>query len=268
VTVVSTAPGAPGLTDTHCHLTDRAFADDLDAVLERARAAGVGRIVAVGGGGPIDASEAAAALAERHGSLCATAGIHPHDASSYDEKIEQRIVDLVSSGRVVAVGETGLDHHYDNSPRPAQRAALARHVAVAQRFRVPIVLHCRDAEQELREVLTAEASFPLDGVVHCFTGNYDDARWYLDAGLTISFTGIITFKRADELRGVARRLPLDRLMVETDAPYLAPIPHRGKRNEPAHVVHVASVLAALHGTSLEAVAAATNAAADRLFFRS
>jgi TatD DNase family protein len=254
------------LTDTHCHLTDKAFAEDLEAVIERARNAGVERMVAVGGGGPIEASEAAAELATRYPFLRATAGIHPHDAASYDGSIEARIVALVTARQVVAVGETGLDYYYEHSPRAAQRAALARHIALAREHALPIVLHCRDAESDLREVLQAEATLPIDGVVHCFTGNYEDACWYLDAGLAISFTGILTFKKADELRDVARRLPLERLMIETDSPYLAPAPHRGRRNEPAHVVHVAEALAELHSTSLELVAAATNATADRLFF--
>jgi TatD DNase family protein len=256
-----------GLADTHCHLTDRAFADDLDEVVARARAAGVTHIVAVGGGGPIEASEAAAALAERFPFIRATAGIHPHDASSYDDAIEARIVALLEAGRVVAVGETGLDYYYDNSPRDVQRSALARHIALARKHRVPIVLHCRDAESDLREVLASEARLPIDGVVHCFTGSYEDARWYLDAGLAISFTGILSFKKADELREVARRVPLDRMLLETDSPYLAPVPYRGKRNEPAYVAHVAKVVADLHATGVEHVAATTGAAAERLFFQ-
>jgi TatD DNase family protein len=253
--------------DSHCHLTDPAFAEDLAAVIERARAAGVSRIVAVGGGGPIQASEAAADLAAAHPFLRSTAGIHPHDATSYDDDVERRIVDLVTSGRAVAVGETGLDYYYDHSPRPTQRAALARQLAVARAHGVPIVLHCRDAESDLREVLSVEATPPIHGVVHCFTGTYEDARWYLDVGLAVSFTGILTFKNADALREVARRLPLASLMIETDSPYLAPVPHRGRRNEPAHVVQVAHALAALHSVGIEDVAVATNAVADRLFFR-
>jgi TatD DNase family protein len=255
------------LADTHCHLTDRAFAGDLEEVIARARAAGVTHIVAVGGGGPIEASEAAASLAERFSFIHATAGIHPHDASSYDDAIEARIVSLLEAGRVVAVGETGLDYYYDNSPRDAQRAALARHLALARKHRVPIVLHCRDAESDLREVLASETTRPVDGVVHCFTGTYEDARWYLDAGLAISFTGILTFKKADDLRDVARRIPLDRMLLETDSPYLAPVPYRGRRNEPAYVAYVAEVVAELHATTIENVAAVTGAAAERLFFQ-
>jgi TatD DNase family protein len=256
-----------GLADTHCHLTDRAFAGDLDEVVARAAAAGVTHIVAVGGGGPIEHSEAAAALAERFPFIRATAGIHPHDASSYDDAIEARIVALLEANRIVAVGETGLDYYYDNSPRDAQRSSLARHIALARKHRVPIVLHCRDAESDLRDVLASEARPPIDGVVHCFTGTYEDARWYLDAGLAISFTGILTFKNAEALREVARRIPLDRMLLETDSPYLAPVPYRGKRNEPAYVAHVAKTVADLHATTVEHVAATTGAAAERLFFQ-
>jgi TatD DNase family protein len=254
------------LVDTHCHLTDPKFAADREAVIERARAAGVERIVAVGGGGPIELSEEAADLAQRHSFLRATAGIHPHDAASYDDAIEDRIVALLARDEVVAVGETGLDYYYEHSPRDVQRRSLARQLALARSHRLPIVLHCRDAEADLREVLDAESPGPLRGVVHCFTGTYDDARWYLDKGLNVSFTGILTFKNADALRDVARRLPLDRLMVETDSPYLAPIPYRGKRNEPAFVRHVAEALAGLHACGLETVIERTTAVAEALFF--
>jgi TatD DNase family protein len=263
----SSAASRVGLADTHCHLTDHAFSADLDDVVARAVAAGVTHILAVGGGGPIEASEAAADLAERFPFIRATAGIHPHDASSYDDAIEARIVALLEARRVVAVGETGLDYYYDNSPRDVQRTAMARHMALARKHHVPIVLHCRDAERDLREVLASEAAPPIDGVVHCFTGAYEDARWYLDAGLAISFTGILTFKKADPLRDVARRIPLDRMLLETDSPYLAPVPYRGKRNEPAYVAAVAKVLAELHATTVENVAATTGAEAERLFFQ-
>lgn len=255
-----------GLTDSHCHLTDKRFADDLESVIARAAEAGVTRIVAAGGGGPIDDSEAAAELARDNPNLSASAGIHPHDADSYSQEIEDRIVALIQSNSIAAVGETGLDYYYENSPRQVQRLALAKHLAVAKRFSRPIMLHCRSAEDDLREVLSAECPDGIEGVVHCFTGSYEHAAWYLDRGLVISFSGILTFKNADELRQTAARLPLDRLMVETDSPYLAPLPYRGKRNEPAFVVEVAKVLAEVHKTSFEDVATATSANAQRLFF--
>ena len=254
------------LVDSHCHITDATFAEDRDAVVARAHQAGVTRIVAVGGGGPLEDCEAGADLAAGNDCIRATAGIHPHDAKDYDDAAEARIEALLARTEVTAVGETGLDFHYDNSPRDVQCSALARQLGLAQRTALPIVLHCRSAEAKLREVIQAERPEGLRGVVHCFTGGYEDAAWYLDQGLLISFTGILTFGSAGDLRAVARRLPLDRLMVETDSPYLTPTPHRGRRNEPSYVLRVAEVLAELHGTDLESVAKATTANAVNLFF--
>ena len=252
--------------DTHCHLADEAFDEDRDAVVERARAAGVTRIVAVGGGGPIEASEKSAELAAADPALRATAGIHPHDARTYDDATEARIEALLARPEVVAVGETGLDYYYDHSPREVQRRALAHHLGLAERHGLPVVLHCRDAEDDLIEVLRSERRPPISGVVHCFTGDYDAARCYLDLGLHISVTGIVTFNKAADLRDVVRRLPLERLMVETDSPYLAPVPHRGRRNEPAYVAAVACCLAELLAVSPKDVAAATTKNALSLFF--
>ena len=257
---------AVGLVDTHCHLSDKRFEEDRDEAVARARAAGVTHIVAVGGGGPVEASEFSADLARAYPFIRATAGIHPHDAASFDAATERRVESLLARDEVVAVGETGLDYYYDHSPREVQKDALARHIALARKTGLPIVLHCRDAESDLRDVLTSEWPGPARGVVHCFTGKWDDARWYLDKGLAVSFTGIITFKNADALRDVARKVPLDRTMVETDSPYLAPVPHRGKRNEPAFVLQVAEAMADLHDVSAAAVVEATAATARRLFF--
>lgn len=254
------------LIDTHCHLSDAAFDKDRSEVIERARDRGVHKMVAVGGGGPIEESEKSADIAALHDFIRSTAGIHPHDARSYDDEIEARIERLLLRPEVVAVGETGLDYFYDNSPRPEQRESLARHLALARKHDLPIVLHCRNAEADMREVLDSAAPGELRGVVHCFTGAYDDAKWYLSKGLTVSFTGIITFKKADDLRDVARRLPLDRLMVETDSPYLTPVPNRGKRNEPSFVGHVADMLAELQNTTREEVEEKTGAMAESLFF--
>ncbi len=256
----------PGIVDSHCHLADKAFAGDRPAVLRRAFEAGVKRVVAVGGGGPIEASEASADLAASNPCLRATAGIHPHDAANYDDAIEARIEALLARPEVSAVGETGLDYYYGHSSREDQKAALARHLSLARRYRKPVVLHCRDAEEDLRDVIDSECPEGLAGVVHCFTGDYPQAVACIDRGLLISFTGIITFKNADDLREVARRLPLDRLMVETDSPYLAPEPHRGKRNEPAFVTEVARVLADLRSESIDKVAEQTSANAEALFF--
>ncbi len=257
---------APGLVDTHCHLTDSRFADDLDAVIGRAREAGLTHIVAVGGGGPIEDCERALELVRRHPSwMRSTAGIHPHDAKNFDEATEARVAALLAEPECTAVGETGLDYYYNHSPADVQRDALARHVALARRFDKPIVLHCRDAEKDLREVLSSEAPGGLRGVVHCFTGSYEDAKWAIDFGLVISFSGILTFPKSEAMRETAARLPLDRLMVETDSPYLAPAPHRGKRNEPAFVAHVAGKLAEVHGVPVERVHEATGSVAAEVF---
>jgi TatD DNase family protein len=254
-----------GLVDTHCHLTDPRFAEDLGAVIARALDAGLTHMVAVGGGGPIEASEEALALARRHPFLRSTAGMHPHDAKDFDAATEARVAALLEDPVCVAVGETGLDYYYNHSPADVQRSALARHVALARRTGKPIILHCRDAEADLREVLSSEAPGGIRGVVHCFTGTYDDARWYLDFGLVISFSGILTFPKSEAMRETAARLPLDRLMVETDSPYLSPAPHRGKRNEPAFVAHVAERLAAVHHTTVDAVHEATGRNAADIF---
>jgi len=254
-----------GLVDSHCHLSDRRYDSDRDAVIERARAAGLTHLVAVGGGGPIADSEASYELAKRFGFMRSTAGIHPHDAKSYDDGIEARIAALLEKPEVVAVGETGLDYYYEHSPRPAQRDALARHIALALSAAKPIVLHCRDADDDLRQVLSSEAPGGLRGVVHCFTGDYRHASWYLDYGLLVSFSGILCFPKSQDLRNTAARLPLERLMVETDSPYLAPPPHRGRRNEPAFVAQVAETLAAVHDVSIDAVVEATARNAAALF---
>ena len=256
---------AAGLVDTHCHLTDARFEDDRDAVIARALEAGLTHMVAVGGGGPVEASEQALELARRHPFLRSTAGIHPHDAKNFDAATEARVAALLGERECVAVGETGLDFYYNHSPADVQKDALARHIALSRRFDKPIVLHCRDAEAELREVLASEAPGGIRGVVHCFTGSYDDARWYLDYGLLISFSGILTFPKSESMRETAARLPLDRLMVETDSPYLAPAPHRGKRNEPAFVARVAERLADVQQTTLDKVLEATGRNAADLF---
>lgn len=254
-----------GLVDTHCHLSDRRFDADRDAVIARAQEAGLTHVVAVGGGGPLADSVASYELARRFEFLRSTAGIHPHDAKNYDDGAEACIAELLGHPEVVAVGETGLDYYYDFSPRPVQREALARQIALALRLDKPIVLHCRDAEADLRDVLGAQASAGLRGVVHCFTGTYEDARWYLDHGLLISLTGILCFPKSQQLRDIAARLPLDRLMVETDSPYLAPPPWRGKRNEPAFVAHVAEALARVHDVPLQQVIETTARNAADLF---
>jgi len=255
------------LVDSHCHLAEPDFDTDRDAVLARAAAAGVAQIVCVGATGPVESNFPAVALAGRQApvSIVATVGIHPHDASTADDAAFEALAGLATRPGVVAVGETGLDFHYDRSPRPAQRAAFARTVALARSCGRPLVVHVREAHADAATILRAEGADAVGGVIHCFTGERADVRPYLDLGFSISVAGIVTFKNADPLRDAVRAVPLDRLLVETDAPYLAPVPHRGRRNEPAYVRLVAETVAAVRGEPFPAVAAATTANARRLF---
>jgi len=259
--------GAPALVDSHCHVAGPDFDADRDAVLARAAASGVATLVCVGATGPVEANEAALALAGRRMpvEIVATVGIHPHHASTGDNAAFTTLERLAAAPGVVAIGETGLDFHYDHSPRPAQRAVFARSAALARALRLPLVVHVREAHAEAARLLREERAAEVGGVIHCFTGECEDARRYLDLGFHVSVAGIITFRNAHALREAARSVPLDRLLVETDAPYLAPHPHRGHRNEPAHVRLVAEALAAVRGEPFPTLAAATAANARRLF---
>ena len=255
------------LVDSHCHLAVPDFDADREAVLARAAAAGVTTLVCVGATGPVESNFRAVALAGRQApvAIVATVGIHPHDASSGDDAAFATLTRLAASPGIVAVGETGLDFHYDRSPRAVQRAAFARTVALARAVGRPLVVHVREAHAEAAAILAAEGAAAVGGVIHCFTVDRDDARRYLDLGFSVSVAGIVTFKNAEALRDAVRTVPLDRLLVETDAPYLAPVPHRGRRNEPAHVRLVAEAVATVRGVPLATVAAATTANARRLF---
>lgn len=239
--------------DSHCHLDDTRGAD-LDDVLTAARAAGVGRMVSVG----CDATTTAAAIAvaERHPDVFATVGLHPHEATRGVEGI----VPFLTHPRVVAVGEAGLDHHYDHSPRDDQRRAFAAQVQLAHRYRLPLVIHTREAWDDTFDILRAEG-VPERTVFHCFTGGADEARRCLDLGAYLSFSGIVTFRTAVEVHEAAVLCPADRMLVETDSPYLAPVPMRGRTNQPANVVHVAARLAELRNEALDDVREATTAAA-------
>jgi TatD DNase family protein len=253
------------LVDSHCHVAEPEFDADREATLARARASGVGTIVCVGATGPAEANARAVALAGRRDPvrIVATVGIHPHHASTADDDAFALLERFAAEPDVVAIGETGLDFHYDFSPRPAQRDAFARTIGLARRLALPLVVHVREAHAEAAALLRAEGVG--DGVIHCFTGDADDVRRYLDLGLFISVAGIVTFRNADALRDAVRIVPRDRLLVETDAPYLAPVPHRGKRNEPAWVREVADMAARVRGEPFADVAAATAANARRVF---
>jgi TatD DNase family protein len=255
------------LIDSHCHIDGEDFDKDRDEVLARARAAGVSPLVVVGTGASLDLIRRAVDLAEREPDVFAVVGVHPHDAAKIEPGWWAALEELAQRPRVVAVGETGLDFYYDNSPREAQLGAFREHVRLARRVGKPVVCHVRDAHAETREILDEEGAAALGGVIHCFTGGPDDAAAYVKLGMSISFSGIVTFKgkSADPIRAAVRQVPLDRLLVETDSPFLAPVPVRGQRNEPAFVVHTAEVVAREAGVPIEALAAATVANASALF---
>ncbi|MBX3023474.1 TatD family hydrolase [bacterium] len=252
------------LIDSHCHL-DMDFDADRGAVLARARAAGVEAMITIGASGRFDANRAAVEIADANEAVYATVGIHPHEAASLDDAAIAVLGELAAHPKVVGIGETGLDYHYEHAPRPAQRAAFARFLGLARALRKPIVVHLREADDDAVEVLRGERGGEIGGVIHCFSGDAVSVRRFLDLGFHISFSGIVTFKTADALREAARLVPSDRLMLETDAPFLAPVPYRGRRNEPALVAQTAATIAAVRGESIAQVAAATNANTRRLF---
>ncbi len=253
------------LIDTHCHLFEERFANDLDQVLRRAAEAGVRQIVAVGAFGPIDSDRQTVALAERHDNVFAAIGVHPHDASDCDDARIAQLRELAQSPKVVAIGESGLDFHYMHSPSEAQEASLRRHLELAAELDRPIVIHCRNAEARLAAIVRESGLTPASGVIHCFTGDADAAREFLALGFYISFSGILTFKNAGALREAARIIPDDRVMVETDAPFLAPEPHRGHRNEPAYVGLTLEALARVRNTDPSKLGEQIIANARRLF---
>jgi TatD DNase family protein len=254
------------LVDSHAHLDFEDFRGDIDGVVERARAAGVERIVAVGlWRAPGDFGNALDLARSRPGVFAATAGVHPHECARVPEEDWEESARLAADPAVVAVGETGLDYHYDLSPREVQRESFRRSIRIARAAGKPVVVHVREADLDCAAILREEGIPAAGGVIHCFTGDWAAARTYLDLGLHISVAGIVTFKAAGAIRDAVRQIPPDRLLVETDSPFLAPVPFRGKRNEPAHVVHVAAKVAEIWGTTPDRVAAATTANVSRLF---
>jgi len=243
------------LVDSHCHLDDERFDEDRDQVIERARAAGVERMMAIGtGDGPPDL-ETAVRQADRYPFIYATIGIHPHDAAKTTDESFARLRDLAAHPKVLAIGEIGLDYHYDFSPRDVQRSVFERQLDIAAGTGKPIVIHTREAWEDTVAIL--RRLWRGAGIMHCFTGDAGQAQEALDLGFHLSFGGVLTFPKAENVREAARLTPEDRLLVETDCPYLAPVPHRGKRNEPAFIVETARRLADVRGVSLEAIAAAT-----------
>jgi TatD DNase family protein len=252
------------LIDSHCHLDFPEFGNELDDVVARARAAGVGRIVTIST--RIKRHGELLAIAERFPDVFCSLGTHPHYAHEELDIDIDALLARTHHPKVVAIGEAGLDYHYDSSPREAQQRGFQNHIAVARATGLPLVIHSREADEDMARILETESRkgvFPA--VLHCYTGGRDLAERAIALGLYISFTGILTFKNSDALREIAKRLPADRIMVETDAPYLAPGRHRGKRNEPAFVVEVAEVLAQTRGVSRDEIARQTTDNFFRLF---
>jgi TatD DNase family protein len=252
------------LVDSHCHLDFPDFADELDAVVARARAADIGRIVTIST--RVAKHEGLLAIAERFPDVFCSVGTHPHNAH---EELDVTAADLVVRARhpkVVAIGEAGLDYHYDYSPRDAQERGFRTHIAAARETGLPLVIHAREADDDVARILeeeTGKGAFPA--VLHCFTSGRDLAMRAIALGLSISFTGILTFKNSADLRKIAAELPADRILVETDAPYLAPGKLRGKRNEPAYVIETAKVLAETRGVAFDEIARQTTENFFRLF---
>lgn len=251
------------LIDTHAHLDLPDFSVDLEAVLARALEAEVGNIISVGTDLP--SSRRNADLAARHAMIFAAVGLHPHDAAAMSPALLDDLAALARREKVVAVGEIGLDYYRDRSPRPAQRAAFCALLGLAAQLDLPVIVHCRDAHADALAILRECTGPALRGVMHCFSGGPADAEAVLGLGLHVSFTGTVTFPNAARTREVAKVVPLDRTMVETDCPYLSPQARRGRRNEPANVALVAQAIAAVHGADVDQVARATTAAAQALF---
>jgi TatD DNase family protein len=253
------------LIDSHAHIQGKEYAGELEAVIDRARDAGVEKIVVVGGAGDMSSNTEAIALAASYTDIYATVGMHPHDAKDVGEVEIGKLKELTAQSKVVAVGEAGLDYYYSHSPHDVQRRVFTQFIHMARETGLPVVVHERDAAKDAAELLRSEGAGRLRGVIHCFTGDYEAASEYLDLGFYLSFTGIVTFKNAQPLRDVVSRVPLERMLVETDSPYLTPVPHRGKRNEPAFVRFVAETIATLKEVPLETVAKVTSDNVHALF---
>lgn len=256
------------LVDTHCHLDSKEFDADREQVIERARDAGVGRMVAIGtGNGPPDL-ETGIRLAEKYEFFYATVGIHPHDAAKATDEDVANVERLLAHPKAVAVGEIGLDYHYDFAPKATQHEIFTKQIRIAASARKPIVIHTREAWADTFDLLrTHWAPAGVGGIMHCFSGGPQEAEQALEMGFYLSFGGIVTYPKALDVQEAARLTPLDRILVETDAPYLAPVPKRGKRNEPALVVHTVNKLATLRGQTPEEIADATTKNFERLCLR-
>ena len=255
----------PTLIDTHAHLDDARFTADLADVLSRAENVGLERIITIGV--DVATSQAAVRLANHHAIIVAAVGIQPNHVAEIAPGDWEEILRLSTDPRVVAIGETGLDRYWDHAPFPLQQEYFAKHLELVRAVGKPVIIHCREAEPDVVEQLRTEfdAHGPVRGVMHSYSGDYATVQACLAMGLHVSFAGMVTYKNAEELRRVAKDVPLDRLLVETDSPYLAPVPNRGKRNEPANVIHTAECLAKIHAVPLDVIAEQTTTNARKLF---
>lgn len=251
------------LFDSHCHLENGRFEADLPEVMARMKDAGVNRCILAGS--DMETSEQIVALTKEHAHVYGVVGIHPHDAKTWTDDCAQRIADWTKEERIVGVGEIGLDYYYDHSPRDVQKEVFVKQLLLARKLEMPAVFHVRDAHGDVLDLLRANRSQLPAGVVHCYSGSVESAREYLDMGFYISFAGPITFKNANKLLDVAKYVPQDRILVETDSPYLAPVPMRGCRNEPTFVQYVAQTVAELRGISAEEMAQTAFENTCRLF---
>jgi TatD DNase family protein len=254
------------LIDTHCHLDFPDFVGQVPDVIARARAAGVGRMITIST--HLSRFEAVHSLALQHPDVWCTVGVHPHEAAREGAAATtEKLVGLAASDKVVGIGECGLDYFYDKSPRDEQQASFRQHIRAAVQTDLPLIIHTRDADQDTADLLREEGQGRARGVLHCFSSGRRLMEQAVEMGFYISLSGILTFKKSEELREIARDVPMDRLLVETDSPYLAPVPLRGKTNEPAFTAHTAAVLADVKGVSVQEIAARTTENALRLFDR-
>lgn len=251
------------LVDAHAHLDDEDYGGGVDGVIDRAWVAGVKRII--GAGYDLASSRRMILLARRRGTIRACAGVHPHDARKAGERVEEDLEKLARESEVVAIGETGLDFYRDLSPRPAQVELFRKHIRVARKLGLPLVVHDRNAHAEVLRIMREEKASDVGGVVHCFSGDWEMARHCIAMGFCISFAGPVTFANASRLQDLARRVPADALLLETDSPYLAPEPVRGRRNEPANLRYVVRRVADLRGMGVDELACVTARNARRIF---
>ncbi|MHA7062403.1 TatD family hydrolase [Azospirillum argentinense] len=255
------------LVDSHCHLDFPDFAEELDAVVDRARQAGVGRMVTICT--YLSRFDRILAVAERYDDVLCSLGVHPHQAAEEIAGVSiERLVELSKHPKVIGLGETGLDYFYDKSPRDVQQDCFRRHIRASLETGLPLIVHTRDADDDTMRIVREEAAGqPVNGLLHCFSSGRQLAEEALDFGFYISLSGIVTFKKSEDLRGIVKDVPLDRILVETDAPYLAPIPFRGKRNEPAYVAHTAACVAEVKGVAAADMARISTENFFRLFPR-